>query len=133
MLHDVRTPNYINKEVENKSGKRPCLMSLRGGQEKTKKKSFTWLVDFSFRPHEIHLGVMMMMMLGSSSFRSKAKGQTRLTYSSNIFFVFGLLGRIPAGTLASGVHNSTLNMYLLTDRLPMDEEFEEDQGWPIIP
>ena len=21
----------------------------------------------------------------------------------------------------------------LTDRLPMDEEFEEDQGWPIIP
>ena len=86
-------------------------MSLRGGQEKTKKKSFTWLVDFSFRPHEIHLGVMMMMMLGSSSFRSKAKGQTRLTYSSNIFFVFGLLGRIPAGTLASGVHNN--KMYLL--------------------
>ena len=57
--------------------------------------------------------MMKMMMLGSSAFRSKAKGQTRLTYSSNIFFVFGLLGRIPAGTLASGVHNSTLKMYLL--------------------
>ena len=53
-----RAQNYINHEVENKSRikRPPCLMSLKGGQEKTKKKSFTWLVDFSFRPHQIHLG-----------------------------------------------------------------------------